>query len=236
MSRKHAYPHGENGIVRLLESRYPAGAGVERGIGDDAAVLGPEPEGEYRLVTTDMLVEQIDFRREWAPARKLGRKAVSVNLSDIAAMGARPRFFTVALGLPADVPRSWIAQLYRGLTEQGNAFGASLVGGDLSASPSGIVISITLLGESVGRTVLYRSGGRAGDALYVTGILGRSAAGLRLLQGGRPLPNRRAEREAVRAHLEPEPRCEAGMWLCQCGMVRCMMDLSDGLSADFQWV
>ena len=107
-----------------------------------------------------------------------------------------------------------------------------LIGGDLSRSESGILISIAALGESVGRRVLYRSGGKAGDVLYVTGVLGRSAAGLKLLEDGCVHPHSRPQLEAVRAHLKPEPRCDAGMWLARSGLVRCMMDLSDGLSVD----
>jgi thiamine-monophosphate kinase len=94
------------------------------------------------------------------------------------------------------------------------------------------VISITAVGESLNRRILYRSGGRPGDALYVTGVLGRSAAGLKLLERGGAYSRSRPRREALRAHQQPEPRCETGVWLAQCGLVKCMMDLSDGLSVD----
>jgi thiamine-monophosphate kinase len=230
MSKKSVQPASENEILRLLQRRYPGKTGsLIKGIGDDAAVIHPDSAGEYWLITTDMLVENIDFRREWTTPRRLGRKSISVNLSDLAAMGAHPRFFTVSLGLPPGISRRWITEFYRGLTERGDEHGAQLIGGDLSSSQKGILISITALGESIERKVLYRSGGREGDFLYVTGILGRSAAGLRLLQNDCIHPG---AGEAIRSHREPVPRCKAGMWLAHCGMVRCMMDLSDGLSID----
>ena len=223
----------ENSIIRLLLERYGAKSPlIKKGIGDDAAVLRPRHAGEYLLVTTDMLLEGIDFRREWTTPRRLGYKSMAVNLSDLAAMGARPLFFTVSLAVPAGISERWILDLYDGLTEPGRSGSAQLIGGDFSHTDGGISISITALGESIKRKVLYRTGGRAGDFLYVTGTLGQSASGLRLLQNGCIRPRSRAQKEAIRIHQSPEARCEAGMWLAQCGLVHCMMDLSDGLSMD----
>ena len=223
----------ENSIIRLLLERYGAKSPlIKKGIGDDAAVIRPRHAGEYLLVTTDMLLEGIDFRREWTTPRHLGYKSIAVNLSDLAAMGARPLFFTVSLAVPAGISKRWILDLYDGLTEPGRSGSAQLIGGDFSHTDGGISISITALGESIKRKVLYRTGGRAGDLLYVTGTLGQSASGLRLLQNGCIRPRSRAQMEAIRIHQCPEARCEAGMWLAQCGLVHCMMDLSDGLSMD----
>jgi thiamine-monophosphate kinase len=226
-------PLSENRIVRLLQSLYPATKlSLKKGIGDDAAVILPPNAREYWLVTSDMLLEDIDFRREWATPRELGCKSVAVNLSDLAAMGARPRFYTVSLALPQDISERWILDFYRGLAEVGDAKGACLIGGDLSSSRSGILISITAFGESLKRRVLYRVGGKPGDLLYVTGVLGASAAGLKILQSGCIRPRSMLQKRAVHAHRNPEPRCAAGLWLAQSGLVHCMMDLSDGLSAD----
>jgi thiamine-monophosphate kinase len=223
----------ENKIVLLLQNRYPAKSPLlKKGIGDDAAVMRLRKTNEYWSITTDMLLEGVDFRREWTSPRLLGRKSIAVNLSDLAAMGARPRFFTVSLAVPPDISESWILEFYEGLTSPDSAKGAQLIGGDLSHSKSGIAISITALGESLNRKVLYRSGGRAGDLLYVTGTLGKSGAGLKLLQKGKSHPRSGAQRDALHSHHSPEPRCETGVWLSQCGCVRCMMDLSDGLSMD----
>ena len=233
MPNKSVQPTSEKEILRILQARFAVGnATVKKGIGDDAAVVHPRNAREYLLITTDMLAENIDFQCTWTTPRQLGHKSIAVNLSDLAAMGARARFFTVSLGLPPGISKRWITEFYRGLTSQGDVHGAMLIGGDLSSSERGIFISITALGESTGRKVIYRSGGMEGDILYVTGVLGRAAAGLRLLQKGCIHPHGYAKQEAVRSHRQPEPRCDAGMWLAQCGMVHCMMDLSDGLSID----
>ena len=222
----------ENEIIENLINRYAVShPALKKGIGDDAAVWCPAGAREFCSVTTDMLVEEIDFRREWTTPRELGHKSIAVNLSDLGAMGARPRFFTVSLGLPANVTNRWIQDFYDGLTLCGREHGAVLVGGDLSGADK-ITISITAFGESENRKVLYRSGGRPGDLLYVTGTLGRSAAGLRLLQQGTIRSRSVGRREALRAHRMPEPRCAIGLWLTQNGIARCMMDISDGLSSD----
>jgi thiamine-monophosphate kinase len=223
----------ENRIIQLLRNRYPVkSALLKKGIGDDAAVMRLRHMDEYWSITTDMLLEGVDFRRDWTNPRLLGRKSIAVNLSDLAAMGARPRFFTVSLAVPSNISERWILEFYEGMTNADSAKGAQLIGGDLSHSKSGMAISITALGESLNGKVLYRSGGKAGDLLYVTGTLGKSSAGLQLLQDGRTHPRSRAQRDALQCHRAPEPRCDAGVWLAQCGLVGCMMDLSDGLSMD----
>ena len=223
----------ENSIIRLLRERYGIKSPlIQEGIGDDSAVIHPSNSREYLVITTDMLLEGIDFRREWTTPRRLGGKSIAVNVSDLAAMGARPLFFTVSLAVPADISKRWILDFYDGLTDPDFAGSAHLIGGDFSHTDGGISISITALGESINRKVLYRRGGRAEDLLYVTGMLGRSAAGLNLLQNGCQRPKSRAQKEAIGAHHCPQARWEAGMWLAQCGLVHCMMDLSDGLSMD----
>jgi thiamine-monophosphate kinase len=226
-------PASEDSLVQRFKSRYTLkGTQIETGIGDDAAVIRPNGVQEFWLITTDMLVESVDFSRRWTTPQQLGRKSIAVNLSDLAAMGASPRFFTVSLAIPSSIPESWILHFHDGLVERGRSFGAFLIGGDLSREEKHIVISITALGESRNRKILYRSGGKAGDLLYVTGNLGRSAAGLKLLQNPAPQGTRKLRKEALQAQLDPEPRCDVGLWLAQSGLVSCMMDLSDGLSMD----
>ena len=223
----------EDRLIKLLRQRCPAeGPFLEMGIGDDAAVVRPRGAREFWLITTDMLVERVDFHRDWTRPRQLGSKSISVNLSDLAAMGARPRFFTVSLAIPSDISQRWILEFHEGLAAKGNSLGTRLIGGDLSRSEKHIVISITAMGESLKRKVVYRSGGKPGDLLYVTGTLGRSAAGLKLLQSGKTAARSRIRREALQAHFEPEPRCGSGLWLAQSGLASCMMDLSDGISMD----
>ncbi len=223
----------ENGIVGLVRERFGRrSARLEKGIGDDAAVLRLPGAREKWAVTTDMLLEDIHFRRGWQTAEQIGWRALAVNLSDLAAMGMRPRFYTVALGIPKGLGEKWIADLYRGLVSVGDRHGAILIGGDLSRSASGLHITITAVGESLHRKVLYRSGGMSGDALYVTGVLGEAAAGLRLLEQGRTRGRNNSERHALDRHRRPQPRCAAGLWLAQSGFAGAMMDLSDGLSMD----
>ncbi len=234
MATKKARPASEDRLVRLLQQRYSAkNPLIKKGIGDDAAVILPRGATEYWLITTDMLVEEIDFRRDWTSARLLGRKSMAVNLSDLAAMGAIPRFYTVSLAVTPDIPERWIMDFHDGLTEKAKTYGADLIGGDLSGVKAHLAISVTAFGESHKRKVVYRSGGKPGDLVYVTGILGRSAAGLALLQKSQGRNIRGRHRlEALRAHRDPDPRCEAGLWLSQSGLVSSMMDLSDGLSSD----
>ncbi len=226
-------PSSEDHLIALLREQFGVSArGMIKGIGDDAAVIRPRGAAEDWVITTDMLVEGIDFRADWMSAEELGRRALAVNLSDVAAMGARPRFFVVALGVPRGISENWIRGFYRGLTRLGNTCAAFLAGGDLSASPAGVSISITVLGESLKRKILYRSGGRPGDLIYVPGSLGCAAAGLRLLMRGVRRGRCVAEKLALRAQKTPEPRCREGFWLAQSGLVHCMMDVSDGLSED----
>jgi thiamine-monophosphate kinase len=223
----------ENQIVRSLQKRFGVRSlSLIRGIGDDAAVLRLRGAREYWVVTTDMLLEGVDFRRSWIAPPALGHKSLAANLSDLAAMGARPRFFTVALALPSGVSEEWIEDFYGGMSILAKRHGAVLIGGDLSRSASGIQVTITAIGETSGRRFACRSGGRAGDILFVTGTLGRAAAGLALLRQGRTSGRSATERLALRSHRTPEPRCEVGLWLVGNRFVSCMMDLSDGLSTD----
>jgi thiamine-monophosphate kinase len=222
----------EDQIVRLIRKRYGGtGRGIIRGIGDDAAVVRPRGCAEYWVITTDMLLEDVDFRRSWLTPAQLGHKALAVNLSDLAAMGAQPRFFTAALALPQGIRQPWIQACYRGMMRLARKHGALLIGGDLSRSRAGIQITITAIGTSARKPIL-RSGGRPGDILFVTGTLGRAAAGLALLRRGRRKGKNPAERRALVSHLTPQPRCDAGIWLAGSGLVRGMMDLSDGIAMD----
>ena len=223
----------ENQIVQLLSARFGARSpSLIKGIGDDAAVLHPRGAREYMVITTDMLLEDVDFCRSWMTPAQLGHKSLAVNLSDLAAMGAMPRFFTVSIALPRDVGIDWIAGFYRGMRTLANRQGAILIGGDLSRSPAGIQTVITAIGETSDRRPVYRSGGQPGDFLYVTGVLGRAAAGLSLLWRGSIRGKNAAERKALQSHRVPEPRCVVGTWLARSRFVRCMIDLSDGLSMD----
>lgn len=182
------------------------------------------------MITTDALIDGVHFVRDRMSASAIGHRAMAANLSDVAAMGARPVLATVALGIPADAAESWILDLYRGMQALCGRFGACIVGGDLVRAPV-VTIAITMTGE-VSRSRLHRrSDGRPGDVVATTGPLGASRAGLELL--GRALPvDSQACAQARAAFENPEPRCREGRWLGSSAHVRAMMDCSDGLSTD----
>jgi thiamine-monophosphate kinase len=204
---------------------------VRVGIGDDCAVLEPQP-GAKLIATTDLLIEDVHFRRRWAEPADLGWKAMAVNLSDIAAMGGRPRWALVALAGSEGTTTEEIDAFYSGALELASTHETAIVGGDTSSSPSGWMINVTLLGEAT--APLLRSTARPGDTLAVTGTLGRSAAGLALLErDGAPAGVEPSALAAVTAaHLRPHPRVREGLWLAAAGGVTAMMDVSDGVGID----
>ena len=238
---------GEFGLIGLIRRRVQhRSPGTVLGIGDDAAVLAPEAEGEL-LVTTDMLLEGVHFQRRWGRPRDLGRKALAVNVSDIAAMGGHPRHALLGLAIPADGPSlEELEALLAGLEEEAERYGITLVGGDTCSSQSGLVLAVTLLGGLARGRALRRSGARPGDALWVTGRLGASAAGLLALERGLrpaaawpadvPRPEWLGVREeaalqaAIQSHLTPVPRLRAGQALVGCATA--MIDVSDGVASD----
>lgn len=199
---------------------------------DDAAVWRGDP---FVVATVDTMVEGIDFRVDWPgfSFRTLGRRLMSINLSDLAAMGAEPRHALVSLCLRREMLAVDVDRLYRGLAEQARRFRCSIAGGDLSATEGPLTATATLIGRvASGRQVLKRSGAKAGWQIAVTGTLGGASAGLRLLESRR-LPRTRAERQWVKAQLDPEPRIEAGRTLVRNG-VRVAGDISDGLLGEVE--
>ena len=205
---------GELGLIRRLrESGGPLGAGVRTGIGDDTAVLDVARDAVL-LATTDLIVEDVHFRRASATFHDIGWKALAVNLSDIAAMGGNPRWALVALALPASAETKDVDALYAGMRDAAAPHGVAIVGGDTSASRGGWMVSVTLLGEHTG-TPRLRSMARPGDAVAVTGSLGRSAAGLAALEGdpgagARGAISPDALEEITRAHRRPRARVSRG--------------------------
>ena len=205
------------------------------GIGDDTAVLTLST-GAALLATTDLVVEDVHFRRAWASAEDVGWKAMAVNLSDIAAMGGVPRWALVALAVPADTAVEEIESLYRGMRAAAAPHEVAIVGGDTSESPQGCFVNVTLLGEHAGAPRL-RSAARAGDAIAVTGALGAAAAGLAVLEMGADTARQRGVAgdtlgDVVRAHLRPRARVAEGQCLGRAAGVHAMMDCSDGLATD----
>jgi thiamine-monophosphate kinase len=223
---------GEDDLVRRIRAAAAADRdGVLVGIGDDCAVLEPAP-GARLIATTDLLIEDVHFRRRHADAADIGWKAIAVNVSDIASMGGRARWALVALACPAATTPDDVNAFYEGALALAREYGVAVVGGDTSGSPGGWFVNVTLLGEAT--RVLLRSTARPGDVIAVTGTLGRSAAGLAVLEREHAPAGVDAGTlaEMTAAHLRPRPRVAEGRWLGGAEGVTAMMDLSDGLAMD----
>ncbi len=222
-------------IERLVEVLGPtargAGQGVIRGIGDDAAVLQNNP-GTRILASSDMLLEGRHFDLSYCKPRQLGRKALAVNLSDIAAMGGRPRWALVNLGLRPELKVNLVEEIYAGIAELAAEYGVIIVGGDTCSSEQ-LIIDICILGEAYRSEIVYRSEAREHDLILVTGSLGKSAAGLAYLRGKMQLQlDTDAGGELLDAHLQPVPRVHEASLLIRSGMVNAMNDISDGLASE----
>jgi thiamine-monophosphate kinase len=218
---------GEFGLINRIRNWMPdSDSAVIQGIGDDVAVI--DRDGETLLITTDLLIEGIHFDRSWIDPYRLGRKALAVNLSDIAAMGGIPKYFLISVGLPRDLSLSFISLFYRGLKEGARKFRVDLIGGDTSLSQK-IVINLCLLGEGKGKNLLFRKGARVGDDLLVSGTLGDAALGLKVLQkkGAIEGPTSLIEKQ-----LSPSPRIQLGQTIAERHYATAMIDVSDGLLID----
>jgi thiamine-monophosphate kinase len=224
-------PISEHAVIRNIRRNTPPAAGVAVGIGDDCAVLEPTA-GRRLLATTDLLLEDIHFRRRYTEPADIGWKSLAVNLSDVAAMGGRPRWALVALACPAGTIPDEVDAFYEGARDLASRHAVAIVGGDTTASPGGWLVNVTLLGEAA--TPLLRSGARVDDVIAVTGPLGRSAAGLAVLERSSAPPGMTAASLSAltSAHLRPVPRVVEGQWLGEAGGVTAMIDMSDGLATD----
>ncbi len=222
---------GEHAFLRRLCSRLnartppsPGGAELLVGPGDDAAVFGPGPHPF--AVTTDALVEGVHFRSTWLSPSELGRRAVEVNLSDLAAMAAQPRFLLTAINAPETTSSEWLDALLGGCVDAGEAAGATLIGGNLARAEE-LSITVTAIGEIPGRR-LERTGARPGDDLLVTGTLGDAAAAVASWTDGRQPGDELRSR-----WVHPRARVRAGLALAEAG-AHAAIDLSDGLLADLR--
>jgi len=222
---------GELGLIeavrRRAQSSRAAGAWL-KGIGDDAAVLRPRA-GCDLVVTSDALIEDVHFRWRTTDAGSLGRKALAVNLSDVAAMGARPLGFLLAWGLPEDARPEAVEGVLGGLLAQARAAGCPLVGGDTVRAPAWM-LTVTAFGEVARGRALLRSGAKPGDRVLVSGDIGGSALGLAALESGAAA--RPGLAPFVRRHLRPAPPWRSGPLLARARFVHAAIDLSDGLLRD----
>ncbi len=223
---RHATPDAVNefALIKQYFERPPRAADVVLGVGDDGAIMRPTPGYDW-VVTVDMLVEGRHFLPGTDPER-LGHKALAVNLSDLAAMGARPRYALLAGALP-DADPAWLSAFARGLLSLADAHGVDLVGGDTTRGPRNLCL--TLIGDVPQGQALTRAGGRAGDDIWVSGTLGDAMLALSALQGRSALPDEQLEGLRVRLEM-PTPRVNLGMALR--GVASAAIDISDGLLGD----
>ena len=235
----------EFALIHTLTRHYTHRApSVIQGIGDDAAVIA-SPAGQWTVLTTDLLTEGIHFDLRTATMADIGFRAAAANLSDIAAMGGTPEHLLVALAIPRGGSRQHVLQLYRGMMAACRPHHVGLIGGDTSASDGGWFLSLTLIGMVPPRKALFRSGAQVGDGLYVTGTIGDSVAGLRLLSEP-PLRAGRHPRTAalstrhrqflIGRHLRPTARVAEGKWLSAHRFATSAIDISDGLSGDLRHI
>ncbi len=201
---------GENRVVAQLTRALALGTDVRTGAGDDCAVIGRPREARWQLLKTDAVIEGVHFLASEDP-RRIGWKALCRALSDIAAMGGTPQHALITLAAPPTMDFAFVRGIYAGLRKAARRFGVSIVGGETARSPGPLFLNVALTGTVARTRCILRSGGRAGDALYVTGRLGGSRAG---------------------KHLDFTPRLIEARWLTENFQLHAMMDLSDGLAAD----
>lgn len=200
-------------------------------IGDDCAVL-PKDSKTDLVITADLLIEDIDFRLESTRTEFIGHKALAVSLSDVAAMGAKPVWAMISIGIPQKVWQTdFVEEFYKGYLTLAKKYGVELVGGDVSKTPDKIVIDSIVAGETKKGKAVLRSGAKPGDLIFVTGNLGGAAAGLKLLQNGERYENSKFKKLLLR-QLKPNPQTEFGQILGAKNLATSMIDLSDGISSD----
>lgn len=198
------------------------------GIGDDAAVI--DIGDRYQLITTDMLVEDIHFDLRFVDPYSLGWKSLAVNLSDIAAMGGKPLYYLTSVSLPSAIDIKFVKELYAGMRDLAAHYRVNLIGGDTVGSKNKVVISIVVIGEVKKDEIIFRTGAKPGDGVYVSGFLGDSAAGLKILLEnlkGELFPD--VELYLVEKHLKPLPQIELGRKLAEGKICTGLNDVSDGL-------
>ena len=214
---------GEFGLIAKVAADVSEHPSVVVGPGDDAAVV--RAEGGDVVVSVDMFVEGVHFRRDWSTALEVGRKCAAASLADIVAMGAQPTAIVIGFAAPGELPSQWAVQCTTGLREEAASAGAVIVGGDVVAADR-VTISVTALGDLRGGRMVRRSGAQVGDVVAVAGRLGWAAAGLAVLSRGF-----RSPKALVEAHRYPQPPYEAGTAAAKAGATA-MIDVSDGLIAE----
>ncbi len=218
----------ERELIKKIRDIFPeTDSMLFAGIGDDCALFGNTGANPW-MITTDMLVENVHFNLQWHPPYLLGRKAIAVNMSDIAAMGGIPKFILLTFCLPQSITDPWIDQFLRGIFDICDEYGCTVIGGD-TVSGKEFSISVTVLGTSGGIAPIKRFGAGVGDRIYVSGCLGSAALGLELFQADILV----AQHTLFHlAHLDPLPQVHLGRKLAEAKLVSAMQDLSDGIATD----
>ena len=218
---------GEFGLIAAIQAVLPPDQSAIVGVGDDAAVLAVR-DGRV-VATTDLLVEGRHFRRDWSDPQDIGAKAAAQNLADIAAMGAVPTALLFGLAIPGETQVAWVLDVTKGMAAECARAGATIAGGDVTSADA-VMLAVSALGHLAGWEPVRRAGARAGDVLAISGAVGRSAAGLALLQAGASASSALVS-ELTAAHRRPQPEYEAGPEAAAAGATA-MIDVSDGLVAD----
>ncbi len=220
---------GEFNLIKRISEGWKQGD-VIVGIGDDAGVI--KCGERYILLTTDLLIEDVHFKLDYITPYQLGKKAVAVNLSDIAAMGGEPRYFLLSLALSPQTDLDFIDEFNMGMKHMAESFGVCLIGGDMSSSNK-IMMNITMIGFA--DAFVTRSGAEEGDAIFVTGTIGDSSLGLKILEE-KGMGWIKGEDEMVLRHIEVQPRVREGSFIAKKGFATSMIDISDGLLQDLSHI
>lgn len=238
---------GEFGLISRIAAGVFTHESVMTGIGDDAAVTALSP-GMQLLTSTDMLLEDVHFRRAWHDPYRLGRKSLAVSVSDIAAMGAIPRWALLSLAIPSDLSLDFVDDFMRGFLAMASENRVVLIGGDTCSSRSGLTVSVTVMGEQRPDLIVRRSGAAPDDDIWVTGTVGDAALGLKLLENGgfdsaqppdSALPTScslsgvEGDECLISRLLDPNPRVAVALALAYSGLATAMIDVSDGVLADY---
>ncbi|WP_068468075.1 thiamine-phosphate kinase [Candidatus Protochlamydia phocaeensis] len=223
---------GEFGLIQRFAPHFKSHipTGIE-GIGDDCAVIRQNATTSS-LITTDLLIENIHFLKNKISPEELGYKSLAVSLSDIAAMGGRPLYAFLSLGLPGNLDVEWIDHFFKGFQELAATEDVLLLGGDTTRSPHEIMINVLVIGEALTAHIKRRSQALPGDWICCTDYLGNSGAGLKVLLEN--LPQDQVTLKLVKDHVTPRPHLREGQWLAKHPSVHAMMDISDGIDSDIK--
>ncbi|MBI5555374.1 MAG: thiamine-phosphate kinase [Elusimicrobia bacterium] len=224
---------GEFGLIQRATRIFgrPARPGLIKGIGDDTAVV-KVGHNKALVFTTDMLIEDIHFSLKYEGFFDIGWKALAVNISDVASMGATPTWGVISVGVPVGIPVDSVDKLAQGVAILARKHRIGIIGGDTVKSPDRLVVNIALLGDAAEKDIIYRQGAQPGEALFVTGRIGEAAAGLEIIRGGQRSAvsgQQKNKKYLIHRYLRPEPRIKESILIVKNQLASSMIDISDGL-------